>query len=171
MKNRAISSTRAKLPTTYQSAVPAADAKASCCGTPEARPLPRLEKNSSPIKATPRAPQREGLAQPRQILCHGARHDGLRRPHDRRPRGEDDPRIVWKSPKPGPNDPPLAAGTLAPLIDPETGILFAGRLMEKTTKKDGTVRYCKNEDCDYKMAVGDKDSVPENDAEAAAPAV
>ncbi len=26
-------------------------------------------------------------------------------------------------------------------------------LLEKTTKKDGTVRYCKNEDCDYKMAV------------------
>ena len=47
----------------------------------------------------------------------------------------------------------------------------APQLLEKTTKKDGTVRYCKNEDCDYKMAVGDKDSVPENDAEAAAPAV
>jgi DNA topoisomerase-1 len=26
-------------------------------------------------------------------------------------------------------------------------------LLEKTTKRDGTVRYCKNEDCDYKMAV------------------
>ncbi len=26
-------------------------------------------------------------------------------------------------------------------------------LLEKTTKKDGTVRYCQNEDCDYKMAV------------------
>ena len=26
-------------------------------------------------------------------------------------------------------------------------------LLEKTTKKDGTVRYCKNEECDYKMAV------------------
>ncbi|MGB7069277.1 MAG: type I DNA topoisomerase [Pyrinomonadaceae bacterium] len=28
-------------------------------------------------------------------------------------------------------------------------------LLEKTTKKDGTVRYCKNEECDYKMSVGD----------------
>jgi DNA topoisomerase-1 len=26
-------------------------------------------------------------------------------------------------------------------------------LLEKTTKKDGTFRYCKNEDCDYKMSV------------------
>jgi len=26
-------------------------------------------------------------------------------------------------------------------------------LLEKTTKKDGTFRYCKNEDCDYRMAV------------------
>ncbi|MEP6947424.1 MAG: type I DNA topoisomerase [Acidobacteriota bacterium] len=26
-------------------------------------------------------------------------------------------------------------------------------LLEKTTKKDGTVRYCQNEECDYKMAV------------------
>lgn len=29
-------------------------------------------------------------------------------------------------------------------------------LLEKTTKKDGTVRYCKNEDCDYKMSVDDQ---------------
>ena len=29
----------------------------------------------------------------------------------------------------------------------------APHLLEKTTKRDGTVRYCKNEDCDYKMAV------------------
>ena len=28
-------------------------------------------------------------------------------------------------------------------------------LLEKTTKKDGTVRYCKNEDCDYKMSLSD----------------
>lgn len=27
-------------------------------------------------------------------------------------------------------------------------------ILEKTTKKDETVRYCKNEDCDYKLAVG-----------------
>lgn len=26
-------------------------------------------------------------------------------------------------------------------------------LLEKTTKRDGTVRYCKNEDCDYKISV------------------
>lgn len=27
-------------------------------------------------------------------------------------------------------------------------------LLEKTTKREGTVRYCKNEECDYKIAVG-----------------
>jgi len=26
-------------------------------------------------------------------------------------------------------------------------------LLEKTTKKDGTIRYCQNKECDYKMAV------------------
>ena len=26
-------------------------------------------------------------------------------------------------------------------------------LLEKTTKKDGAVRYCQNEDCDYKITV------------------
>ena len=31
-------------------------------------------------------------------------------------------------------------------------------LLEKTTKRDGTVRYCKNEDCDYKMAVGNAET-------------
>lgn len=31
-------------------------------------------------------------------------------------------------------------------------------LLEKTTKKDGTVRYCKNEDCEYKMAVGNTEN-------------
>lgn len=35
-------------------------------------------------------------------------------------------------------------------------------LLEKTTKKDGTVRYCKNEDCDYKMAV-DNPTAPAKD--------
>ncbi len=30
-------------------------------------------------------------------------------------------------------------------------------LLEKTTKKEGTVRYCQNEDCDYKMAVGNNE--------------
>ncbi len=33
---------------------------------------------------------------------------------------------------------------------PKCGAPF---LLEKTTKKDGTIRYCQNEDCDYKMAV------------------
>jgi DNA topoisomerase-1 len=27
-------------------------------------------------------------------------------------------------------------------------------LLEKTTKKDGTMHVCANENCDYKMAVG-----------------
>ena len=26
-------------------------------------------------------------------------------------------------------------------------------MLDKTTKKDGTIRYCQNEECDYKMAV------------------
>jgi DNA topoisomerase I len=30
-------------------------------------------------------------------------------------------------------------------------------LLEKTTKRDGTVRYCKNEDCDYKITVANTD--------------
>ena len=34
-------------------------------------------------------------------------------------------------------------------------------LLEKTTKKDGTIRYCQNEGCDYKMTVND---LPENSA-------
>jgi DNA topoisomerase I len=39
------------------------------------------------------------------------------------------------------------------------------QLLEKTTKKDGTVRYCKNEDCDYKMAVGNTDLTSDAAAE------
>jgi len=31
-------------------------------------------------------------------------------------------------------------------------------LLEKTRKKDGTIRYCKNEEGDYKMAVRNTDS-------------
>jgi len=31
-------------------------------------------------------------------------------------------------------------------------------LLEKTTKRDGTVRYCKNEECDYKITVDTTDS-------------
>ncbi len=38
-----------------------------------------------------------------------------------------DPRIVWRSKD------PLASGTLAPVIDPDTGFVFAGQLLEKTT--------------------------------------
>jgi hypothetical protein len=35
-------------------------------------------------------------------------------------------------------------------------------LLEKATKKEGTVRYCKNDDCDYKIAVGKRDlTLPE----------
>ena len=45
----------------------------------------------------------------------------------------------------------------------------APNLLEKTTKKDGTVRYCKNEDCDYKMAVGNNDLTSDNETEAVAP--
>jgi hypothetical protein len=45
----------------------------------------------------------------------------------------------------------------------------APQLLEKTTKKDGTVRYCKNEDCDYKMAVGNTDLTSDTAAEARTP--
>lgn len=41
--------------------------------------------------------------------------------------------------------------------------------LEKTTKKDGTVRYCKNEDCDYKIAVVQTDSSSSTATESAAP--
>ncbi|MBK9154379.1 MAG: type I DNA topoisomerase [Chloracidobacterium sp.] len=46
----------------------------------------------------------------------------------------------------------------------------APRLFEKTTKRDGTVHYCKNEDCDYKIAVVNKDLSSDSSAEANAPA-
>ncbi|MGQ0543591.1 MAG: type I DNA topoisomerase [Blastocatellia bacterium] len=42
-------------------------------------------------------------------------------------------------------------------------------LLEKTTKRDGTIRYCKNEECDYKIAVGNTDLTSDNETEAAAP--
>ncbi len=38
-----------------------------------------------------------------------------------------DPRIVWKS------EPGFALGTLAPVVDPETGFVFAGKLLDTTT--------------------------------------
>ena len=44
-------------------------------------------------------------------------------------------------------------------------------LLEKTTKRDGTVRYCKNEDCDYKMAVATTDVTSDSTAETQAPSV
>jgi DNA topoisomerase I len=42
-------------------------------------------------------------------------------------------------------------------------------LLEKTTKRDGTVRYCKNEDCGYKMAVGNTDVTSDSPAGVKAP--
>ena len=45
----------------------------------------------------------------------------------------------------------------------------APRLLEKTTKRDGTVRYCKNEDCDYKMAVATEDVTADSTAGKEAP--
>ncbi len=44
-------------------------------------------------------------------------------------------------------------------------------ILEKTTKRDGTVRYCKNEDCDYKMAVSNTELTADSTAEAEAPTV
>ncbi len=43
-------------------------------------------------------------------------------------------------------------------------------LLEKTTKRDGTVRYCKNEDCGYKMSVANADVTSDSSAETQAPA-
>ena len=42
-------------------------------------------------------------------------------------------------------------------------------LLEKATKRDGVVRYCKNEDCGYKMAVSNTDVTSDSAAEAKAP--
>jgi DNA topoisomerase-1 len=43
-------------------------------------------------------------------------------------------------------------------------------LLEKTTKKDGTVRYCQNEDCDYKIPVDNASAASETDRDRAVPA-
>ncbi|MEZ5427226.1 MAG: type I DNA topoisomerase [Pyrinomonadaceae bacterium] len=43
-------------------------------------------------------------------------------------------------------------------------------VLEKTTKKDGTVRYCKNDDCDYKMAVDDPADASGKSVKASTPA-
>jgi len=45
----------------------------------------------------------------------------------------------------------------------------APRLFEKTTKRDGTVHLCKNEDCDYKIAVVNTDLSSDSSVEANAP--
>jgi hypothetical protein len=39
--------------------------------------------------------------------------------------GTPDPRILWRS------EEPVTSGTLAPLIDPRTGLVYAGRLLER----------------------------------------
>lgn len=41
----------------------------------------------------------------------------------------------------------------------------AAFIFEKTTKKDGTFRYCQNAACDYKIAVADVDSTISNESE------
>gem|GEM_PF-2026161 len=43
-------------------------------------------------------------------------------------------------------------------------------IFEKTTKKDRSVRYCQNEDCDYKMAVDNVNVTSDDKAESAVPA-
>ena len=40
-------------------------------------------------------------------------------------------------------------------------------VFEKTTKKDGTVRYCQNESCDYKIPVDDVNSKLQNESDTA----
>ncbi len=45
----------------------------------------------------------------------------------------------------------------------------APHLLQKTTKKDGTFRYCKNEECDYKMAVGNSENTSVSETETAVP--
>ena len=42
--------------------------------------------------------------------------------------GIDDPRIIWRS------EPGLVSGTLPPVVDTDTGMVYAGRVGEKTTK-------------------------------------
>lgn len=41
----------------------------------------------------------------------------------------------------------------------------ASLIFEKTTKKDGTIRYCQNEGCDYKIAVNDLTQNSQSEAE------
>lgn len=41
-------------------------------------------------------------------------------------------------------------------------------VFEKTTKKDGTIRYCQTEGCDYKIAVSDVNAMLQNESDATA---
>jgi len=43
-------------------------------------------------------------------------------------------------------------------------------IFEKTTKKEGTVRYCQNEACDYKISVADASTANANESEVSIPA-
>src|SRR5215213_4914824 len=43
-------------------------------------------------------------------------------------------------------------------------------IFEKTTKKEGTIRYCQNEACDYKISVADANTVNANESEVSIPA-
>jgi len=43
-------------------------------------------------------------------------------------------------------------------------------VLEKTTKKDGTIRYCQNEGCDYKISVADGNSGSADESEVSIPA-
>ncbi|HEY6214851.1 MAG TPA: DUF6531 domain-containing protein, partial [Vicinamibacterales bacterium] len=47
--------------------------------------------------------------------------------------GADDPRIVWKQ-KIDPHDPPLPFGTLAPLVDPDSGFIYTGNANGKDVR-------------------------------------
>jgi DNA topoisomerase-1 len=50
---------------------------------------------------------------------------------------------------------------------PDCGAHF---VLEKTTKRDGTVRYCQNEECEYKVSVEEEPAAGEQDTKATTPA-
>ncbi len=54
-------------------------------------------------------------------------------------------------------------------IDQSCPECSAPYLLEKTTKKEGTVRYCKNEDCDYKIPVAASETSSNKEADPAIP--
>jgi hypothetical protein len=69
--------------------------------------------------------------------------------------GVDDPRIIWKS------DPHLVHGTLAPLVDPDTGIVFTGDVNDASQAEintiaatDPRVRFCQALDVCSTIAAG-----------------